>query len=203
MKKKSVVGSVYGAMVIRFALALMLLATGFNPAVAGMKEMSDGELAEITGHGFSQFTRSGDMIRADFDILAATYTDIDSLKLGYWDNGGGPGWDQNWTGIQLGSADQDIVLRGFYIEASFDNLSDPLNRRLKSLFIGFNHVSGDLKARFESISRMATEGGTDDVRADLGDRTFRFNDSELQFSLELEGAHKGIWVRFGEGTTLQ
>jgi len=185
------------------AVAFLLLAAGPNPASADLKEMSDNELADITGHGFSQFIHSGDMVRADFDVLAKTYTDIATLKMGYWDNGSGQGWDQNWTGVQLGSAAQDIVLRGFYIEASFNNLSDPVNRQLKSLFIGFNHVSGDLKARFESISQIAVDGTTDNMRADLGERTFRFNDTELRFSLELEGSHKGIWVRFGEGTTLQ
>ncbi len=185
------------------AVMFLLLALGAAPAMADLKEMSDTELADITGHGFSQFTHSGDMVRADFDVTASTYTEIASLKMGYWDNGNGQGWDQNWTGVQLGSAAQDIVLHGFYIEAAFDNLADPANRQLKSLFIGFNHVSGDLKARFESLSQVATNGGADNVRADLGERTFRFNDTELRFSLELEGDHKGIWVRFGEGTTLQ
>ena len=142
-------------------------------------------------------------MRADFNVLANTYAEISSLKMGYWDNGSGAGWDQNWTGVQLGSAAQDISMRGFYIEASFDNLSDPGSRRLKSLFIGFNHVTGDLKARFESLSQMAGSGGVDQSRANLGDRTFRFNDTELSFSLQLEGEHKGIWVRFGDGTTLQ
>jgi len=185
------------------AVMVLLLAVGTTPAMADLKEMSDTELADITGHGFSQFTHSGDILRADFAVMASTYTEIASLKMGYWDNGTGQGWDQNWTGVQLGSAAQDIVLRGFYIEAAFDNLSDPANRQLKSLFIGFNHVSGDLKARFESLSQIAANGGADNARADLGDRTFRFNDTELRFSLELEGDHKGIWVRFGEGTTLQ
>lgn len=202
MKKRTITSLGFRSTAL-WAVLVVLLTVNAIPAMADLQEMSDSEMAAITGHGFSRFTRTGDTVRADFNVLASTYAEIASLKMGYWDNGSGAGWDQNWTGVQLGSAANDISMRGFYIEAAFDNLSDPANRRLKSLFIGFNQVTGDLKANFESLSQVGVGGSADQSRANLGERTFQFNDTELRFSLELEGEHKGIWVRFGEGTTLQ
>jgi hypothetical protein len=186
------------------AAVFILAAACFPPLLrADLRTLSNDEMAAITGTGFTSFLIDGDRIRADFNISAQTYTEIDSFKMGYWDNGGGPGWDQNWTQAKLGTPAQDMSLHGFFIEATFQNLSDPVNRRLTGVYFGFNQVSGDLSANFESLSKIGVNGDPDDQRLNLGVRTFQFNDSEFRISLELDGAHRGIWVRFGQGTTLQ
>lgn len=185
------------------AIILLTVAWLSTPARADLRVLSNEQMADITGTGFSSFLIDGNRLRADFNITAQTYAEIDSLKMGYWDNGGGPGWDQNWTQVKLGTAAQDMSLHGFYIEATFQNLSDPVNRRLTGFYLGFNQVTGDLSADFQSLSKIGVGGDPDDQRLSLGLRTFRFNASELRISFELEGDHRGIWVRFGTGTTLQ
>ncbi len=170
---------------------------------ADLVPLSDSQMAQISGTGFSQFTVDGNTVRADFNIQALTYTEIGSLKMGYWDDGGGTAWDQNWTGVQMGSASQDMTLSGFFIQATFDNLADTANRKLTSVFFGFNQVSGNLSANFQSLSKIGVNGEPDDRRANLGVQTFSFNNSEFAFSLQLEGDYRGIWVRFGDGTTRQ
>lgn len=187
------------------AAILMLLAAGaLRPARADLRAMSASQMADITGTGFSNFAIDGDTVRADFDIAARTYTEIESLKMGYWDKGGGLGWDQDWTGVAMGGEAQDMSLRGFFIEATFANLADPVNRKLTGVFFGFRQASGDLTADFNSLSRIGVaDGDAGDERAALGLRTFSFNSSEFCFAFQLEGEHRGIWVRFGEGTTRQ
>lgn len=170
---------------------------------ADLKELSGEQMAAITGSGFSNFIVDGNRVRADFNIAAQTYTEIESFKLGYWDNGSGIGWDQDWTQVSMGTSEEDMSLNGFYIEATFENLADPTNRRLLSVFFGFNQASGDLTADFVSMNKIGVGGEEDYQRLNLGLRTFRFNESEISLSFQLEGSHRGIWVRFGEGTTLQ
>jgi len=186
-------------------LAVLMLFLAWAPlsVSADLVSLSDAQMAQIVGTGFSKFAIDGNTVRADFNILAQTYTEIGSLKMGYWDNGSGTGWDQNWTNVQMGSASQDMSLSGFFIQATFNNLADPINRKLTSVFFGFSQVSGDLRANFESLSKIGANGDPDDRRANLGVQAFSFNNSELRFSFELEGDHRGIWVRFGEGTTRQ
>ena len=196
------------AAVISCALQILAALAAFGtlapPAVsADLVALSDDQMAQVTGTGFSKFVIDGNTVRADFNIQAQTYTEIGSLKMGYWDNGTGIGWDQNWTEVQMGSATQDMSLSGFFIQATFDNLADTVNRKLTSVYFGFSQVSGDLKANFASLSKIGVNGAADDRRANLGVQTFSFNNSEFAFSLQLEGDYRGIWVRFGDGTTRQ
>jgi len=186
-------------------LAILILFVVWAPlsVLADLEALSEAQMAQIVGTGFSKFVIDGNTVRADFNIMAQTYAEIGSMKMGYWDDGSGSGWDQNWTGVQLGTASQDMSLSGFFIQATFDNISDPVNRKLTSVFFGFSQVSGDLSANFESLSKIGVNGDPDDRRANLGVQTFSFNNSELRLSLELDGEHRGIWVQFGEGTTRQ
>lgn len=190
------------ALKILVALAALWALAPF-PASADLVPLSDAQMAQVTGTGFSQFIVDGNTVRADFNIQAQTYTQIGSLKMGYWDDGGGTAWDQDWTNVQMGSAAQDMTLSGLFIQATFDNLADTVNRKLTSVYFGFSQVSGNLTANFQSLSKIGVNGEPDDRRANLGQQTFSFNNSELCLSFELEGDHRGIWVRFGEGTTRQ
>lgn len=178
---------------------------------AGMAAMNDAELSAVVAQGFSSFTMSTDSVSgnrvalADFTgISGSTYTEIDSMKMGYWDNtgGGSKGWDQNWTTVKLGTAANDLILNGFFFKAEFDpaTINDPANRQLKSFTIGSKDVTGTVAANFQSFSGVL--GGSDLSRAALGNSTYQFNHTELSFSLDLSGSRKGFWVNMGTATPI-
>ena len=186
---------------------LALLMITFSPGVgsAGMNRMTDTELSAVVGQGFSSFTMVNGTALADFSgISAATYTEIDSVKLGYWDKSGGSnkGWDQNWTAVKLGSSASDLTLNGFYLKAQFDpaTIGDPANRKLTGISIGSNDVTGVISANFQSFN--GTINGTDYSRAPLGNASYQLNHSPLAFSVELSGPHAGVWVNMGTATKL-
>lgn len=153
--------------------AFALPATG----VAELRALNDDELTEIYATGFSSFniTSDGtlDTARAWFNIQAFTYTEIDSLKLGYHSNydykDPNPTtstWDEDWTNVQIGKIEssaandnagffdptEDFYANGFYFELDFENIDDPDNRELKSVRFGFDYIEGDIKANFNSFS---------------------------------------------------
>ncbi len=178
-------------------LLISLLLVAFTPAHAWMFEMADEELGEVTGEGFSSFTLEGDVARAYFDITVNTYTEIDSLKMGYYDDGISTGWDQDWTEVSLGSASEDLVCRGMYIEAGFANITDPANRRLETLKIGTPDMTGPISANFISFSGHI-ENPTDGVLVDgrrltLGVRTIYSTSSEFSVSLDKDNGWSFYW----------
>ncbi len=69
------------------SITLFLLLMLFMPqyALPEMAAIGDAELDNITGQvGFSEFTIDANTVRVFFDIHVETYTEIDSLKLGYY-----------------------------------------------------------------------------------------------------------------------
>lgn len=134
----------------------------------------------------------------------STYTEIDSLALGYWDkgNGSGKGWDQRWTQVKLGTPSNDLTFNGFYFQAVFDpaTVNDPANRKLVSLTMGSKDVTGLLTANFQGLS--AVVGGKQIERGAQGVQTYQFNHTELSLDIELSGARRGVWVNMGNATKL-
>ncbi len=69
------------------SITLFLFLMLFIPqyALSEMAAIGDAELDNITGQvGFSEFTIDANTVRVFFDIHVETYTEIDSLKLGYY-----------------------------------------------------------------------------------------------------------------------
>jgi hypothetical protein len=165
---------------------------------AEMTVMSDSELAQVTGSGYSKFTLVDGVALAEFDVRVLTYTEIDSMKLAYWDNGTGSDWDENWTTVKLGSEAQDLDLKGFFVRAEFENINDAANRALKSFKIGFKDVTGTLEADFNSFN--GDLNSTAYHRSFLGNRTFQLTNSELSLSINIDGPHKGIWYTIDNAT---
>jgi hypothetical protein len=128
-------------------------------SIAGMHELSDGDMSAISGAGFSKFTLDGTgLATLNFDgITLSTYTDIQSLKMGYYNNGSGLGWDQDWedkvgTGKNsLGTSSNDLVFKGLYIEAKFANV-DLASRQLEYIKIGTPNLTGDISGYFNKLS---------------------------------------------------
>ena len=186
------------------AIALPLIIAGLSVLItlmattsfAAKTEMGDEELQQVTGAGFSNFTLTDGVARASFNIVARTYTELNSLKMGYYDGG----WDQDWTNVSLGTPDTDLVVRGFYIEASFTNISDPANRTLNSIKLGTPSMTGTISAEFNSFSgQIKDPGGIDLVnghRVPLGPATITCTNSAFQASLNTSVLEKGWWMSF-------
>jgi len=173
-----------------------------------MVQMSDEELSEVTAAGFSSFTLTGGVARAFFNIEARTFAEIDSLKMGYYQtdplNPATLGWDQDWTGVSLGSATEDLILRGVYIEASFSSIDDDAARQLESLRVGTPSMTGPIRATFNSFSGHI-ENPTDGVlvdgrRLNLGTRTIYSTDSEFYMQLSRAGGQAGWWFYWDNAT---
>lgn len=186
-------------------LALVLACLCASPVHAWMWEVGDEELAEVTGAGFSSFTLQNEVAKAYFNINASTFTEINSLKMGYYDDGiTGLGWDQNWQGVSLGSADTSLICKGLYIEAKFSNMTDPANRRLDHIKLGTPDMTGPISANFVSFSgkvnNVASGVLVDGRRLNLGTRTITsLGGPDAGFSISLE-RDNGWTVEWGNAT---
>ena len=126
---------------------------------AGMIQVSDSQLSEITGTGIIAFSLTDDITRMDLNIASGMYSDIDSIKLGYYHDGVSSGWDQDWTNVTVGSDSQELVVNGVYFEAVYSNINDPSARGLSSIRIGTDNATGIIAGNFNSYSGSITTGG--------------------------------------------
>jgi hypothetical protein len=187
---------------LRFACALFLTVCFWGlfclpaPLPAQMVRLEDDELAGITGHGFSSFSvtqENGlDIARLNLDIRATTFTEIDSLKMGYYDRGAGSGWDQNWLATDLGQDANHLSLSGFFMEARFTDLDDPGSRQLSGVTFGYQSATGTISTNLQSFS--GTIQGVAYHRENLGDTVITLNDEVLAFTLDMS---EGIRFQIG------
>lgn len=185
--------------VILFTIFFLLVTADVH---AWMHEVSDEELSEITGEGFSSFTLEDGVARVYLNIETSTFTEVDSLKMGYYDNGVTTGWDQNWENVSLGSASEDLVCKGIYIEAGFTNIADPSSRQLNYLKVGTPDMTGPISADFVSFSGHI-ENPTDGVlvdgsRINLGSRTIYSTNSGFSVMIDESSG----WVFFWDNATI-
>ncbi len=180
-----------------------------------MVQMNDNELSDVTAAGFSSFTMTDNVTRAYLNIQAQTFTQIDSLKMGYYNNGTSLGWDEAWTNVSLGSPTQDLVCNGVYIEANFTNITDNTARTLNSLRVGSPSMTGPISADFNSFSGRIENGGSpgtsntlgtpgtlvyEGTRANLGTATITSTNSEFYMQLSASGPQKGWWFYWNNAT---
>jgi len=164
-----------------------------------MVQMSDNELSDVTAAGFSSFTWNNNVATAYLNIQTSTFTEIQSLKMGYYNNG----WDEDWTNVSLGSSTQDLVCKGFNIQASFSNLTDPATRTLDSLTVGTPSMTGPITATFNSFTGQINNGGTvvlDAVRQNLGTATINSTNSQFYIQLSAGGTHPGWYFYWSNAT---
>jgi hypothetical protein len=185
-------------------LTLAMLIILLSLPVHAFTLMTDEELSQVTGTGFSSFTLENDVAKASFNIEARTFTEIQSLKMGYYNDGTSLGWDEDWTNVSLGSATEDLVCKGLYIEAKFTNLSDPATRTLDYIKVGTPSMTGPISATFNSFSGHI-ENPTDGVlvdgrRLNLGQKTITSTNSEFYLQLSRTGAQAGWWVYWNNAT---
>jgi hypothetical protein len=178
-------------------IVFILFCIWATPLHAWMWEVGDEELAEVTGEGFSSFTLTGDVAKAYFNINASTYTEIASLKMGYYD----AGWDQDWTSVKLGSESTDLVCKGLYIEAGFTDISSSSARTLNYVKFGTQSMTGPISATFNSFSGHI-ENPTDGVlvdgrRINLGSKTITSTNSEFSVTID---KNSGWWFSWNNAT---
>lgn len=136
-----------------FFSALILLPV--NPANAELKSLSEKAMRNETAQaGLASFSKNDTSIRMFTDIHLETWTDIKSMKIGYYDNGtAGMGWDQDWRNVKIGtSATDQMKMDGFVFKADFDDLVNSEKPNLKRLVIGTNRLIGTVQANIDSIS---------------------------------------------------
>ncbi len=178
-----------------------------------MVRMSDDELSEVTAAGFSSFTLEDGVARAYLNIEAKTFAEIDSLKMGYYNDG----WDEDWTNVSLGSSTEDLTCKGIYIEAGFSNIDSPSGRTLNYLRVGTPEMTGPITADFNSFSGRIEDGsgnalvvnvGGTDITLDgsritgLGTQTVYSQGEEFYLQLSNTVDLKGWWF-FWEKATIE
>ena len=191
---------------------------------AELRAMNDEEMTEIYATGFSSFNISTETVngididtaRAWFNIEAYTFTEIDSLKLGYHNNYDykdptpGFGWDEDWIDVQLGGditdPSEDFHASGFYFEADFIDIDTPASRELKSVRFGFDTVEGDIYADFINFSGTIDDSNNNTPEynghiLNLGPATITSDgNGGMEISLNIDTYDKGYWVTFDSAT---
>ena len=191
--------------IITLILVLTLLMLFSWPVQAAMNEMSEEALSEITGEGFSSFTLINGIAKASFNITASTFTEIESLKMGYYNDGTALGWDEDWQGVSFGSQDTDLVCNGLYIEAKFTNITDKKTRTLDYIKVGTPDMTGPISANFVSFSGYIANP-TDGILYNghrittIGQATITSTNSEFYLKLENAGLEKGWWAFWNNAT---
>ena len=169
---------------LRFSAAFFVLLFCAAMALAApvcraeLLEMADTELAAVYAAGYTTFSwktvGTEDIARLDLDVEARMYADIGSVKTGYYNNGSTTAWDQDWTGVQLGTAVSDLVAKGLFVEMGFDTatINSPSGRTLNYVKIGTPNMQGDISGTFSSFSGTIGGAGITNVsRQNLGATT--------------------------------
>jgi hypothetical protein len=172
-----------------------------------MVQMNDDELSSVTAAGFSSFNLTGNVTNAYFNVEAQTFTEIQSLKMGYYNNG----WDEDWTGVSLGSSTEALTCKGLYIEASFSDITSSTARTLNSIKVGTPSMTGPISATFNSFSGRIEDGtgvpvivGGQPIDGHrittLGTKTVYSNSDEFYMQLNATGSKAGWWFYWKNAT---
>ena len=196
---------------------IVLPVNGFSE----LQALDDDGLSDVYATGFADFQINdlgGGLTEtvALFNIQAYTFTEIESLKLGYHDEydykNPTPtyGWDEDWENVQLGGSltdpSQDFFGEGFYFAATFTDINDSSLRELKSFRFGFDYVQGPISADFINFSGTIDDSndntpeynghilnlGPVTITADPGNT----GNGGMEISLNIENYDKGYWVTF-------
>ncbi|MCX5852547.1 MAG: hypothetical protein NT072_10930 [Deltaproteobacteria bacterium] len=196
---------------IAIVIAFLFIAVGLlSEADAQMLQLNDEDLAATYAAGFSNFSVTNGYATAVLNINASTYTEIDSLKLGYYNDGSTTGWDQDWEDVKIygtpKDSTKDFTTTGLIIEAKFTNIDDPATRQLDYVKLGVKSATGDITANFISLSGDIDNGSDSTPEYNghrittIGNKTITFNSSEFEIKLSASGANKGFWVHFTNAT---
>jgi len=179
---------------------------GQAPRQAGMQELTDVQLAQVCGAGFSEFTlntTTGIALMNFPGITVSTFADINSIKMGNSGTTNAPVWDQNWTSVTLGTNNVDLVANGLYIEMGYNpaTINNATSRTLNYIKIGTPSLTGSIAAFFQSLSYIGDSGYTPHSTWGSANAPYTFSSSGSTgtnaFYLLLQtGTQKGFWVNW-------
>lgn len=165
---------------------------------AGMNELSDGEMAAIYAKGFSSFTLDGNTVNINFTgVTLSTWTEIQSMKMGYYLKGGTTAWDNDWTTVSLGTSSTDLVAQGLYIKVGFSgDITNPATRQMEYVQIGTTSLTGPISANFNSFSGTLDNGVTNFSRTNLGAATITSTGGGFNLTLSRNGVGNQMGYSF-------
>jgi len=171
-------------------------------SAAGMNELSDGEMAAIYAKGLSSFTLDGNTVNINFSgVTLSTWTEIQSMKMGYYLKGGTTAWDNDWTTVSLGTSSTDLVAQGLYIKVGFSgDITNPATRQLEYVQIGTTSLTGPISANFNSFSGTLDNGVTNFSRTNLGAATITSSGGGFYLALQRSGSQMGYTFNWGSAT---
>lgn len=181
-----------GAILSLGLAALLIAVLSVQVAFADLQPMSDTELAQITGTGFSSFMLTQengfDIARMQLDVRGETWTEVDRLQMGNW-NGG---WDQNWSTLSMGNAQSLLNFEGLHLEAVFSEIGNGADRQLQQITFGYSQVTGTITVDFASFTGYLQ--GVTYTRANLGSTTIVLDHEPLEMTVDV---NEGLILRIG------
>ncbi len=193
---------------IFFILITFLLFT--SPLLAEMKQLTEENLSDIYGTGLLNFSIEHRSIKTTNNVLLPDgyvhhdvavidigteidlHAEVDSLKLGHYDNG----WDVNITNLTAGKSEsRPLSLDGLKIEVAFDDIASP-NRKLLFIKAGSDDINGNLNGDFHSLN---ADGRANVLLLPVLLNSRRTHIGELLNSLEFN--HTDFWVAFANQIT--
>jgi hypothetical protein len=131
--------------------------------------MSDSELSDIQGQALFNITQydstygtgSNNVIRIDLGIDLELLAHMDSMKLGYYNNGTNTGWDEDITNFFWGSVDRTVPLKwnGIFLELGFDNIGSNTTRTLNYIDLGTTNATGQITGTMNTINGLMADPG--------------------------------------------
>jgi hypothetical protein len=193
---------------IIFALFCIFTDTSFS-----LEALSKEKMKTTTGQrALTNITTNDTTTRLFINTHIETFTEIESLKLAYFDRNGTIGWDQNWNNLSFGTQDTNLTIDGLVIKADFVNLesSEPV---LKRFIIGSNMLNGSISGNFDSFTgtynpKLLDPNSTDSAQVHIrqslnsgNTTTFNFDSSSENqgffLILSPEAVHNGIHAVLG------
>ena len=190
----------FSVAVLKILIPSLVFSCFSSISQAQMDKLPDSELAMVTGTALVAFSVTDNVVRIGLDLSFLTHTEIDSMKLGYYAKEAEPGWDNDWTDLQIGAPGEELKVSGLYLEAVFDDIADGDNRVIESVRFGAENVTGSLNGDFNSftgdVASIDVDG--DSIEGDriaLGNTTMIFNETGFYLSVSQD---KGYWFHWDE-----
>lgn len=165
---------------VLFFVMLFFLCLIYKPGnvSAELTALSKTEMKEATGQqGMTNYSVEGNIARLFVDVHIETAGTIDSIKTGHYSGG----WDNDFTGVTIGSDANPVTVDGMVFIADFDNINSS-NRSLQTVVMGTNRIQGSVSATMNSYTGVyndALTGGSGNAvycnRTNLGNTTFNFD----------------------------
>jgi hypothetical protein len=155
-------------------------ANDFGPAIIDNLNMPTCTVTIPTGEDTFDYQVDGNTVTVNLGFTIETYATMDSMKIGYYDNGNGYGWDQDWDNVKIGASQDDpLTVNGITIQFSFENIDDGDNRQLVTFSMGSYDVNGEITADMNSFTGTTSPDSENVTRVNLGTTTLEFNNDAL------------------------